>query len=189
MHLGSSHKIWHSRILEGVWDVAQPIHMCFVDLEKAFVSVGAWFPLPIKSQTHFRSELDSTKFALRQPSKLGMIVQFFCIESMLYILLFLIHHFYHYPTPTPPWCPRCSAHYVREERQYWMYSYSCMSWFGYVYEFDQFIITRLQASQEKIIRMLLGFSCCVYVWVCLLNRFHCRVWQAGAATCVPHLSS
>ena len=24
------------RILEGAWEVAQPVHMCFVDLEKAF---------------------------------------------------------------------------------------------------------------------------------------------------------
>ena len=26
----------HCRILEGAWKFAQPVHMCFVDLEKAF---------------------------------------------------------------------------------------------------------------------------------------------------------
>ncbi|KAI3357258.1 hypothetical protein L3Q82_015707, partial [Scortum barcoo] len=26
----------HSRVLEGLWEFAQPVHMCFVDLEKAF---------------------------------------------------------------------------------------------------------------------------------------------------------
>ncbi|TWW71602.1 hypothetical protein D4764_16G0000990, partial [Takifugu flavidus] len=26
----------HSRVLEGAWEFAQPVHMCFVDLEKAF---------------------------------------------------------------------------------------------------------------------------------------------------------
>ncbi|KAI3366377.1 hypothetical protein L3Q82_000535 [Scortum barcoo] len=25
------------RVLEGLWEFAQPVHMCFVDLEKAFI--------------------------------------------------------------------------------------------------------------------------------------------------------
>ncbi|KAI3360417.1 hypothetical protein L3Q82_002321 [Scortum barcoo] len=46
------------RVLEGLWEFAQPVHMCFVDLDKAFGRVpcllvgycmtgaGAWFTLP-----------------------------------------------------------------------------------------------------------------------------------------------
>ncbi|KAI3355631.1 hypothetical protein L3Q82_004184 [Scortum barcoo] len=53
------------RVLEGLWEFAQPVHMCFVDLEKAFepcpswysvgrsrdqTRAGAWFALPADLQ-------------------------------------------------------------------------------------------------------------------------------------------
>ncbi|KAI3360912.1 hypothetical protein L3Q82_013125 [Scortum barcoo] len=43
-----SWKQWTSSIpstgcLEGLWEFAQPVHMCFVDLEKAFERVPKWY--------------------------------------------------------------------------------------------------------------------------------------------------
>ncbi|KAI3375727.1 hypothetical protein L3Q82_003723 [Scortum barcoo] len=31
------------RVLEGLWEFAQPVHMCFVDLEKAFRPCPSWY--------------------------------------------------------------------------------------------------------------------------------------------------
>ncbi|KAI3351388.1 hypothetical protein L3Q82_020196 [Scortum barcoo] len=31
------------RVLEGLWEFAQPVHMCFVDLEKAFDRCPSWY--------------------------------------------------------------------------------------------------------------------------------------------------
>ncbi|KAI3367478.1 hypothetical protein L3Q82_026202 [Scortum barcoo] len=32
-----------ARVLEGLWEFAQPVHMCFVDLEKAFEPCPSWY--------------------------------------------------------------------------------------------------------------------------------------------------
>ncbi len=47
-----------SRVLEGAWEFAQPIHMCFVDLEKAFDCV----PRAVKCRRV--SGLGTTRFLL-----------------------------------------------------------------------------------------------------------------------------
>ncbi|TWW77407.1 hypothetical protein D4764_12G0007970 [Takifugu flavidus] len=36
---------WTSRVFKGAWEFAQPVHMCFVDLEKAFDCVPRWGPV------------------------------------------------------------------------------------------------------------------------------------------------
>ncbi|KAI3369546.1 hypothetical protein L3Q82_007755 [Scortum barcoo] len=35
------------RVLEGLWEFAQPVHMCFVDLEKAFEPCPSWYSVGV----------------------------------------------------------------------------------------------------------------------------------------------
>ncbi|KAI3358578.1 hypothetical protein L3Q82_014714 [Scortum barcoo] len=42
----------HRRVLEGLWEFAQPVHMCFVDLEKAFEPCPSWYS--VGSATHLQ---------------------------------------------------------------------------------------------------------------------------------------
>ena len=51
---------WTGRILEGAWEFAQPVYMCFVDLEKAFKRT--WTPSGLPFVTDSVHNFDGQNF-------------------------------------------------------------------------------------------------------------------------------